>query len=142
MAGTAGPFLGAGSTLSFTPTSGTATPVVLLTDITIPGYEAEFINVSSLGTTADANGVLWKIFLRAWADAGELEAEAIMDPTNFAAVFGIRGKPGTLTITLANGSIFAAPAELKSVGKIKLPREEESTYSFSFKLSGAPTFTA
>lgn len=141
MAGTAGPFLGAGSTVSFTPTAGTATPVVKLTDITVPGYEAEFIDVSTLDAAPDANGVLWKLFLRAWADAGEVECEGLMDPANFSAVWGVRGKPGTLTITLANGSIFAGTAELKSVGKIKLPREEESTYSFSFKLSGAPTFT-
>ncbi len=141
MAGTAGPFLGAGSTFSFTPTAGVATPVLELTDITLPGYEAEFIDVSTLGIAPDTNGVFWKLFLRAWADGGEVEFEGIMDPTAFAAVYGLRGKPGTGTVTLANGSIFAFPGELKSCGKIKVPREEESTYSFSFKVNGAPTFT-
>ena len=141
MAGSAGPFLGAGSTFSFTPQGGLLTSVIKLTDITIPGYEAEFIDVFTLDVAADANGVYWKTFLRALADAGEIEFEGIMDPTQFADVYGFRGKPGPGTVTLANGSTFAFTGELKSCGKIKLPREEESTYSFSFKITGAPTFT-
>src|SRR6185437_8774965 len=113
MPGTPGPFLGAGATFSFTPSGGSLTGITLLTNINIPGFEFDDINVSTLGVVPDANGVLWKAFLRGWADGQEVEFEGIFDPTVYSLLMGFRGKAGVGLVTFSNGSGFSFPGYIK-----------------------------
>lgn len=141
MPGTPGPFLSAGATSSFTPSGGTLTAIAEIKSIAIPGFEVDDINVSTLASPKGANGDPWKQFIAGWTDGGVVEFECIFDPTNYTTLNGFKGKTGVLTVTLSNGSIFACPGYIKSL-KTDNPLEEEVTGSFSFKVSGIPTFTA
>ena len=141
MPGTAGPFLGAGATFAFTPTGGTLATFADIKSIAIPGFEVDDINVSTLGSPKGTNGDPWKVFLAGWTDGGVFECECIFDPTQYTALMSCKGKSGAGTITLGNGSVFAFTGYIKSL-KTDNPLEEEVTGSFSFKVSGIPTFTA
>lgn len=136
----AGPFLGAGATFSFTPQGGVATPISYITNISIPTFEGEDLKTGTMATAKDANGSFWMPFIQGWLDAGVLEFEGLYDDATYSSLFGIRGKPGTGTVTLANGSTYVFPGYIKSL-KAENPLEEVATMSFAFKVTGAPTLT-
>lgn len=117
----------------------------LIDDITPPKIEADDIDVSSMDSPTDANGLPFKEYTAGWAEAGEIEVKCQFEKAQNMTVWSLFRQPKGYRIILPDasgtaGSKWACDGYLKAIQN-EVEREGIVHADFTIKLTGVPAFT-
>ena len=131
--------IGAGTSFSFTPTSGSVTPMARIVSFTPNKITVAKVALDCFDN-ALVNGLPVEDCVAGWISPGTYSLKVKSLKTVFATHFSNIGKQGTGVITKANGQIYTFPCYLMEVGD-EIPLKEHMEYTITLQLNTNSTTT-
>lgn len=130
------PSIGSGASFQIF-TGGSYVAVANVTSITPPNRSRDTVDTTNMASGGD------RVFIPALRDGGEISLELNYTSGNYAALVALLSATGTTSVRCVDpaGDTWQADVILTDLSP-ELPLDDRMTCSATFKVSGAPSFTA